>query len=288
MSPTWHINQLSAYSPFVSRAPLPDTDECLRRARARFPAVRFEGEALRRAIDERRGLDVHVSHPEDLCLALACASGDVRALAPLDREFIPRAMRFAVQVDPSAGLDAEVGQALRERLLVPGPRRAAHILTFDGSSPLSALLRVIARNCAVDILRARGHRATKGDSHLLQLVPPTTPELAFVQERFRAAFVDALAQAVQSLVAHQRVALRLHFADGVSLDGVARALNVHRATVARWIATGRVTLMERTRRNLARALGESYGEIDSILRAARSNLEISLGAVFRSAVTPRP
>ena len=102
-----------------------------------------------------------------------------------------------------------------------------------------------------------------------------------MKERFRAEFRRAFGEAVQSLGSRQRSAMRLHIADGVSLEVVAAAFGVHRATVVRWLATSKVTVLERTRQNLSKLLGQSEQEVDSILRAARSHIDVSLGSVLR-------
>lgn len=51
---------------------------------------------------------------------------------------------------------------------------------------------------------------------------------------------------------------------------------VHRATVARWIATLRGTLLERTREALVSRLRLSPAELDSVLRLIDSHLEVGL------------
>ena len=60
--------------------------------------------------------------------------------------------------------------------------------------------------------------------------------------------------------------------EGVSLEGLARAYGIHRATIARWLATARADVLERTRQALSRLIGARPDEIDSLLRAARSQL----------------
>ena len=220
-----------------------------------------------------------VPHTEDLALALACASGDPAALATFEREVLPRAVRRAAHMSRSSSFGPEVAQALRIRLFV-ADGRAARILAYDGSTPLAAWAGVIARHCALNLLRASLGTDQHSGEALERYLQPNTPELAFVGERLRGEFRKALSTAIASLEIRERSVLRLHFAEHLPLEGIAKAFGVHRSSVARWLATGRANVLERTRLALASALGQNEQEIDSMLRAARSNLELSLISVF--------
>lgn len=255
-------------------------DELLDRVRLRWPGVAFEREAVVRALEGRGGEGVR--NPEDLCLAAACLGGDTAAQGILDRELVPAAARLAARIAPSPEFEDEVAQALRTRLFLADPKRAARIGDYDGSTSLSAWMRVVARHAAIDLLRGRPRPPAGEHASLEGLIESRTPEQELGQDRFRAEFRRALAEAVSTLDTRDRAALRLHFGEGVPLEGVAAAYGVHRATAARWIAAARATVLGRTKQNLARLLGASEADVESILREARSNLDVSISAVFRS------
>jgi RNA polymerase sigma-70 factor (ECF subfamily) len=61
---------------------------------------------------------------------------------------------------------------------------------------------------------------------------------------------------------------------------------VHRATVARWIAKARDTLVERTRDVLVHRLDAGPAEIASLLRLIRSELDASLRTMTRAIDEP--
>jgi RNA polymerase sigma-70 factor (ECF subfamily) len=258
-------------------------DELLERARIRWPAVPFDRAEALRAQEGLAGSSGGVRFPEDLLLALACMRGDTAAQAALDREFIPAAARLAARLSPTPEFEDEVGQALRTRLFLSDPKRPARIGDYDGSTALVAWVRLLARHAAIDLLRGRPRPSSDGPDPLLQHFESHTPEKHLAKDRFQAEFGRALSDAMSTLDSRDRAALRLHFGEGVPLEGVAAAYGVHRATAARWIATARATVLGRTKQNLGKLLGASEGEIDSILREARSDLDVSISAVFRSA-----
>jgi hypothetical protein len=77
--------------------------------------------------------------------------------------------------------------------------------------------------------------------------------------------------------------LRLHFAEGLNLDGLAVALGFSRATAGRRIVTARTRLRDETLKLLSERLEASPDEVDSVLAALRSRLEITFGALVSAA-----
>ncbi len=259
-------------------SPSLDAEEILRRARARWPGLSVEPGSLR----ERLGGEKPPSHGEDLCLALACAARDGVAIRAFEQELLPKAVRVAARMLAPPHTSDDLAQALRERLLQPVPPRAARIGDYNGSVALLSWVRVIARNCALN-LRDTQHRAHEEiGEHAAHLIQAGTPELTLLRDGLRDRFRAAFDEAVKRLGARERAVLRLHLAEGVTLEKLASAYGVHRSSVARWVATARAAVLEGTRQFLARDTGASQAEIDSLLRAARSHLEVSISSAFHS------
>ena len=221
------------------------------------------------------------AYPDDLRLARACTAGDPQAVRAFEEEVLPVALRGTSRILPGAEVQDELKQVLRERLFLAEPQRPARLGDYNGSVPLVAWVRVIARRCALNLRETRARRPDSLDDHP-EPISSGTPEQALGRERFQSKFRAAFEQAMKTLSSRDRAVLRLHLAEGVTLEGVASAYGVHRATVVRWLATSRAVLMERTREALSRGLGASDVEVDSLLRAARSNLDVSIGSIFRS------
>src|SRR5438128_2172894 len=80
------------------------------------------------------------------------------------------------------------------------------------------------------------------------------PELGRLKEHYAADFRLAVRGGIAALGRRERTLLRQHFIDGVSLDQLAVLHRVHRATIARWIAQARRTLLELIRASLSQRL----------------------------------
>jgi RNA polymerase sigma-70 factor (ECF subfamily) len=212
---------------------------------------------------------------DDLALALSCGRGDAEAIAEFERRYAREVPGALSRIEANAQLVDEVAQLVREKLFVGPPPK---ILSYSGRGPLVAWLRAVAVHTAVSIQRstARAPR-TAGDDALADLASSSSdPEIAHLRERFaepfRTAFLDALAE----LVPQQRTVLRLNVIDGLNIEQIGEVYGVHRATVARWIASSRERLMTRTRELLCERLGLDASEVASIERLCLSQLDISL------------
>lgn len=213
----------------------------------------------------------------DLFLAAACAEHDSAALTELDR-------RLALEVRRAVGpLDAavdDVTQLVRERLLVAPAGAPPRIAEYAGQGPLSAWLRAVAVRTALNARRG-GHRETPV-SNVPESPASTDPELALLRERHRDAFRAAFTAAIAQLTPRERTVLRLSTVDGLTLARIGAIYRKDASTISRWLDAARVTLRTRTRDALREAVPES--QLDSVLRAADSELDLSLSALLQSSV----
>ena len=176
----------------------------------------------------------------------------------------------------------EVMQRLRTRLLV-GDGRAAAITEYSGQGPLLGWLRIIATREILMLRRREKFETPLDDERLFALpAPEADPELEFLNRHYRTAFRQAFQHAFAALEPIARDMLRAHYIDGQTFDALAERHEIHRATVARWIAKARDTLMTSTRDQLAKTLAIGRDELDSILQLVGSHLEVSL----RSQIEP--
>jgi RNA polymerase sigma-70 factor (ECF subfamily) len=221
------------------------------------------------------GLDLdEVQHPEDLVLAFACAQGDAAAIEILVREILVRVPDFVARVRGAAAIADEVRQVLSEKLLVAAPR--PKLLDYAGKGPLGGWVRVAAVRTAIDLLRARGERLGARADVAEQVMAADGLEVGVLKGRYQGEFQAALDSALAALTPRQRQLLKLHIVDGVTLDELARAHRVHRATVARWIASARDELLERVETRLRADLGLSASEFASLAELVQSRLHASL------------
>jgi RNA polymerase sigma-70 factor (ECF subfamily) len=259
----------------------------LAEARAEFPGVHVEEDALLRAIvvrasDPSGTAELHV---KDLWLAHACSVPDASrtALAAFEARYgslFESALRRFRFDDATA---EELAQSVRERLFVAHEGRAPKLHEYSGKGPLSAWLRAVLVRAALDFVRKKGDPAAVGkrsedaDEALAHVAGGLgDPELEHLLARYREPFKEAFQSALRTLPERERSVLRFAVVDGLNIDAIGQLHGVHRATVARWIAAAREALVLGTRANLAARFPLTSAEFDSITRLCRSQVDVSL------------
>lgn len=273
----------------MSDAPGGGEIEALWRAgRAAWPAVdvpleRFAAHVARHA----EGGDPEAAADllgRDLYLACACAGGDPAALRLFEDQILPQADGPLRRLDSSPAFTDEVRQLLRQKLFVGDGASAPKIADYAGRGPLVAWVRVAAVRTALNLLGSGKRERAMTSSEVAAFAPPVDdPSLRYLKAQFADEFEAALGRACAGLTDRDRTILRLRFADDLNIDQIGGLYGVHRATVARWIARIRDEIFAATRSDLVGRLGLDEADFDSLLRLARSQLDLSLSAVLHDA-----
>jgi RNA polymerase sigma-70 factor (ECF subfamily) len=216
----------------------------------------------------------------DHWLACACAGHDPVALAAFDREVLASATSHLQRIDSSPAFAEEVAQILREKLFVGEADRAPRIEEYVGSGSLASWVRVIATRVALNLRRARTVTLAQSDSEL-EVAVDDDAALAFAKQSYRVPFQEAVRSAVAGLTPQQRTVLRLHYVDGLSIDKIGPLYDVHRSTVARWLADTRDVLRRSIREQLRSTLSLTGPECESMVSALYSQVTFSLGSLLR-------
>jgi RNA polymerase sigma-70 factor, ECF subfamily len=217
----------------------------------------------------------------DLYLACACADGDPTALAAFEADVLdvvaPALQRM--RVDPD--VVSEVAQRIRRNLLV-ADGKVPTIAQYAGRGDLRGWVRVIAVREALALAReTRSHQPLSDDALARIVSSDADPETAYLKATYRDEFRRAFEQAVVELDDRDRLLLRQQFVDGLTIDDIASAYHVHRATAARWLEAARERLATRTRALIRERLGVRSAEVNSILRLIRSRVQVSIGGLLR-------
>jgi RNA polymerase sigma-70 factor (ECF subfamily) len=224
---------------------------------------------------------------DDLLLALWCATGDSRAIATFERVFRPDIDAALARFRRLAMTPDELRQYLRVKLFVDRDGdKPARIAGYSGFGFLQNWLRVTALRALVDIARTERVRQLEellADDDLLA-TPQSTKDVVpgYARERYGAAIKQAFARAVAGLAPRQRNLLRHVHVDQMTFDQIAALYGIHRATVARTLASARAELVTTTRKELGVALGLGEDALDSIVQAADSRIDLSLSRVLRA------
>ena len=250
-------------------------------ARAAWPTVEVPDDVFTAYLLARaEGADLDAMHAADLYLACACAGGDAGAIAAFDRAFLAPVSAIVTRTGAPPHVGEEVAQILRERLLVREGPRPPRIVEYGGRGSLAGWIRVVAVRAASTLRRGEREHASVAPA---EARPPESPEDATIRARYGDAFERAFRDAFRALPPEDRVILRLHFAEGLNLNRLALALGFSRATAGRRIQSARARLRDETMRLLEGSLKAPRSEIESVLAALRSRLEVSLSALVTAA-----
>ncbi len=244
-----------------------------------IPAEEFLAHLASRLPDGARLLPLlERLHVEDLALAWACGQGRSGAIEMMERRCFPAGVDAALKSMPDAAANlGEIKQLLRHRLLVADGERPPRITQYSGRGALRSWLRVAAIRCALNFLKGKTRREVQLDEEVLERrVTPEDPELRQLKVRYREQFKAAFETALISLETKERNLLAYHYLERLNIDQIGAIYDVHRATVARWLARIRRTLEHRTRRALMERLSVSGQELESIMRLIQSQLDASI------------
>jgi RNA polymerase sigma-70 factor (ECF subfamily) len=248
-----------------------DLPRWIGQARERWPLIKLEPAAFKEHL-ERLGRPAP-AFPVDTYLAAACAVGDGAAVRALEEEFISRVPDVVRRIDGSSVFAADLSQQVRIRLLVREGDAPPRIARYTGEVPLSAWIRVIAVRLAFNA--KRGTKVNREERPEMEGAAED-PEVEYLRGQYRDTFVRSFKDALGGLSKDDRTVLRLHYVDGVNIDGIGRIFQVHRATVARWLVRIRADVLARAKVRLAEHVGAEMDEAESVVAALAGEVDFTL------------
>jgi len=215
----------------------------------------------------------------ELFLTVACGCGDAAAIATLDREYLASifgALAKRFQLDSAAAEDGL--QRLREKLLVHRAERAAAIVDYQGAGALGVWLHVVTlRELISQHRQLHRQRTDDADDRVLEgLASGDNPALQLISKDSQAHVKEAYCTALARLAVRQRLILRMHICDRLSLEAIAATYNVNRVTVARWLDRARCDVAQGVREQLLQTLQLAPADVESLLRNVHSQFELSV------------
>jgi RNA polymerase sigma-70 factor (ECF subfamily) len=244
--------------------------------------------------------------PGDLYLTCACARRVAGALEKFERLFGAELARIAHRFE-RPGLPADdLIQLLRAKLFTTPSRSAPQarstttffednscaagdggrapdarprIAMYTGQGFLQNWLRVTATRTFIDCGRVNPELPEIPIRNELVAVlpePKGDPELALLKREHMTHFKASFAEAVAALDAADRLLLKQHLVERLTIDQLGALYHLHRASAARRIAKARDALLVATRIALARRLGLPPERLASVLELVASRLEASI------------
>jgi RNA polymerase sigma-70 factor (ECF subfamily) len=290
------VFQQHARHPGARTASAPDLEPRLRAlvdaSRVAWPGLDVAPDAFVRRLAEHLpdegDLDACLArmHGPDLYLACGCAAGSPAALEAFDGQILSQAVPVLQRMRLPAAYIDDVIQVVRAKLLVADERGEPPLIsTYAGRGALVGWVRTAARRTALSMRRNMDEKIGGGaaEGRAAERLPvPVDLELDYIKNRYRAEFKQAVEDAIAALGADHLKVLRLHYADGLSIDRIGALLGVHRATAARWIRAAADAVRDEARRLLHERLHLPSGELDSLAGLVQSQLHLSLGRLLES------
>jgi RNA polymerase sigma-70 factor (ECF subfamily) len=260
----------------------------LDRVREAWPHLAFDGDAFQRHVAASWGPPegdwagwLEQIEVADLALAFLCSQGDPAALEAFDAAYRAELdAAFAKMRFPDARRD-DVRQRLWQKLFV-GEGRRPRILEYSGRGQLRHWFRVtVVRALLDDMRRHKPEAAQVHDDYVLGVPSPDgDPEIEHLKRLYAHEFRVAFESAVQHLEPEDRNVLRAYYASEMTIDELAVAFGIHRATAARRVNRAREKLVSATRQALAEKLRLRQTELESVMRLIESRLHISVGRLL--------
>lgn len=268
---SWSVDELRAWA-----AP------AIARGRQAWPLIEVSEDELVQTAAQRladpsgRPIRVDALDAAELYLVAGCARGDRHALVQLRARYFDVLGGMFHRMNMSPAHVDDLWQVLSGQLLVGAGGQPPRIVRYAGAGQIAVLVRVAATRQAVK-LRRKTQRDEPGDSWFDALpASAADPESSFMKREHRAAVKEELAAAVMRLTPQQRMLLRLHFIERMTVDAIAALCSVHRATAARRVASAKELLVTRVRRALVARWQLSERDLPALASLVASQLDLSL------------
>lgn len=230
--------------------------------------------------DDRAHETLASLHLADLFLASACVEGAPEAIAFFERTVMPSLKRVLTRRLSAADAD-EASQRLRVRFMVGEDGSAPSLLSYQGRAPLAAWARAAAAHLATDLQRATDRRRDDRDDLLeAVLASGEAQDTGLVRRELSDLLRTSLGDALAALEPGQRTLLALHFRERLTYEQIGRLHGVNRSTICRRIQSCVEHVREAVRRGVQRSLRLDPRQLESLLHATRSGLDVSLTSVW--------
>jgi RNA polymerase sigma-70 factor len=246
------------------------------RARAAHPDVSVSLETFARHWSEREAHGaIDDAYCADVLLAAGIEEGDAAALRWL-LETVRRAVAAVSHVPAQHAAEIE-STALASVAVGRGDGRP-RISRYAAQGPLAAWLQVVVSRTAGAVAQAKGKPLDESrlERAVLDAPPAQAPEVAVLKGKYGGILSEAMKAAAAKLSSRDRSLLAMKYVDGLSTEEIGRAYQVHRATAGRWAESARNALLEALRDELATRMGVSRLEVDSLVRALATRVDVSL------------
>ena len=171
----------------------------------------------------------------------------------------------------------DLAQLLRLKLFVRTADQPPRIAEYSGRGSLAGWLGAVATRLAIDAKRTERDEIPF-DQELAAALPMKGDgtEVQLLKRQIRQEFEAAVRAALGELAPRDRAMLHMQHVEKLSFDQIGAFYRVNKSTISRWLATAREQVLMRCQALLRERLNLKPSELESVMRAAQSHLDVSV------------
>lgn len=231
---------------------------------------------------------------DDLCLIIACESGDEHAWTDLVERFTATVRSAARSASATEDAAEDLAQSIWAELYGLRVREdgkpASKLAYYSGRGSLAGWLRAVVAQLSVDVFRKQSKLVqTEEDTDLDRLARDAqigegqpivagipTPEESMSNRYAQTDMQHALNRAVQELGAEDRLLVKLYYFDNLRLREAGAVLGVHEATASRRLTRIQTDLRKRVTKILVDERGWTRNETEKAFAEVAQHLDTDL------------
>lgn len=236
---------------------------------------------------------------DDLCLIIACESGDENAWNDLVERFTATVRSAARSASSNEDAAEDLAQSIWAELYGLRTKKdgkpASKLAYYSGRGSLAGWLRAVVAQLAVDVFRKQSrlvqteadtdldrlaHDANAGEGQAVLAGIPT-PEESISNRFAQTDMQQALNRAVQELPAEDRLLVKLYYFDNLRLREAGAVLGVHEATASRRLTRIQTDLRKRVAKILIDECGWTQAETEKSFAEVAQHLDTDLEGLLR-------
>ena len=231
---------------------------------------------------------------DDLCLIIACESGDETAWNDLVERFTATVRSAARSASANEDAAEDLAQSIWAELYGLRTKKdgkpASKLAYYSGRGSLAGWLRAVVAQLAVDMFRKQSRLVqTEEDTDLDRLARDSsigegqavlagipTPEESMSTRFAQTDMQQALNRAVQELAPEDRLLVKLYYFDNLRLREAGAVLGVHEATASRRLTRIQTDLRKRVAKILIDERGWTQAETEKSFAEVAQHLDTDL------------
>ncbi len=233
---------------------------------------------------------VHEIRADDLCLIVACESGDEQAweylVANFDSTVKSAARKISSNNEDAEDLASSIWAELYGLRQDADGNKKCKLAYYSGRGSLAGWLRAVVSQLAVDQFRKTSkfvqieedrefeNLASEASNDGNHLGPHTeNPEELLTEKQTSSDVSEALSASIAGLEAEDRLILKLYYFDDLKLKDIAATFGYHEATASRKLTRVQTEI----RKSVEKSLRTQHGWTDSEVKRHLSDTAVGLG-----------